>query len=96
MSYKELGISTITPLAKLEGGLNGPRFIAEKETVKGDKELISVLPPDYDLSKSIQVKQHILEAAVAKHGYIPFDHEPLTSFEEYEEYLRELSKPRES
>ncbi len=96
MSYKELGISTIKPLAKLEGGLNGPRFIAEKEILKGDKELIFILPPDYDLSRSVSVKQHILEAAVAKHGYIPFDHEPLTSFEEYEEYLREVNKPKES
>jgi len=93
MNFKELGISSITPVAKLEGSLNGPRFIAEKETIKGGKELISVLPPEYDLSRSIPVKQHILEAAVAKHGYIPFDHKPLTSFEEYEEYLRELNKP---
>lgn len=70
-------------------------LLLKKETVKGDKELISVLPPDYDLSGSVPVKQHILEAAVAKHGYIPFDHEPLTSFEEYEKYLRELNKPKE-
>lgn len=95
MNFKELGIFSITPVAKLEGGLNGPRFIAERKMLKGERELISVLPPNYDLLKSIQIKQYILEAAIAKHGYIPFDHEPLISFEDYEKYLRDLNKPKE-
>ena len=94
MNFKELGVFSITPVASLVGGLNGPRFIAERQLLDGKKELISVLPPDYDISKSIEIKSYILESAVAKHGYVPVEDDFITSFEEYEKYLIELNKAK--
>jgi len=94
MNFKELGVFSITPVASLVGGLNGPRFIAERQLLDGEKELISVLPPDYDLSKSIEIKPYILESAVAKHGYVPAEGDSITSFDEYEKYLIELNEAK--
>jgi len=93
MNFKELGINSVTPVAKLEGGLNGVRLIVEARTENGFTEILSVLPPGYDLSKAIPIKQYILESAVAKHGYTPVEEPPITNFEQYEEYLTKLNKP---
>jgi len=92
MNFKELGINSVTPVAKLEGGLNGVRLIVEARREKGYTEILSVLPPGYDLSKAIPIKQYILESAIAKHGYIPVSEQPIMSFEQYEEYLTKVNK----
>ena len=92
MNFKELGVFSITPVASLVGGLNGSRFIAERQLLNGEKGLISVLPPDYNLQKPIEVKPYILESAVVKHGYVPTEDDSITSFEEYEKYLIELNE----
>lgn len=94
MNFKELGINSVTPLAKLEGGLNGPRLIVEARREKGYTEILSVLPPEYDLSEAIPIERYILESAVAKHGYTPVEEPPIASFKQYEEYLTKLNKPK--
>lgn len=93
MNFRELGINSVTPVAKLEGGLNGVRLIVEARREKGYTEILSVLPPGYDLSKAISIKQYILESSIAKHGYIPVSEQPITTFEQYEEYLTKVNKP---
>jgi hypothetical protein len=93
MNFKELGINSVRPVAKLEGGLNGVRLIVEARKEKGYTEILSVLPPDYDLSKAIPIEQYILESAVAKHGYIPVSEQPIMDFKQYEEYLRRINQP---
>ena len=50
MNFTELGILTIEPKAVLEGGINGPRFMAEITTTTGDKKTVSILPNDYKFS----------------------------------------------
>ncbi len=94
MNFKEIGINSVTPVAKLEGGLNGTRLIVEARREKGYTEILSVLPPGYDLSKAIPIKQYILESAIAKHGYMPINGRPITTLEEYERFLTEVNKPK--
>lgn len=93
MNFKELGIQTIKPLAVLEGGLNGTRFIAEATKEDGKSQLLSLTPPDYDPAKAVPVEDYILDSAIEKHGFIPVELEPITTFEDYEKYLREINKP---
>ena len=94
MNFKEIGINSITPVAKLEGGLNGVRLIVEARREKGYTEILSVLPPRYDLSKAIPIKQYILESAIAKHSYVPITGQPITNPEQYEEFLTKINKPK--
>lgn len=93
MNFKELGIQTIRPLAILEGGLNGTRFIAEAIKEDGKAQLLSFIPPDYDPSGAVPVESYILESAIEKHGYAPIEHDPIVTLESYEKYLREINKP---
>lgn len=95
MNFKELGIQTIKPLALLSGGLNGTRFIAEATTEEGNTKLISLIPPDYNPSNGVEIEEYILESAVEKHNYVPVEHDPILSTEEYEKYLREINQPPE-
>lgn len=92
MNFKEIGINSVTPIAKLEGGLTGVRLIVEARKEKGFTEILSVLPPGYDLSKAIPIKQYVLESAIAKHGYVPVSEQPITTFDQYEKYLTIVNK----
>lgn len=92
MNFKELGIRAIRPIAILEGGLNGTRFIAEATKKDGKAQLLSLIPPDYNLAKAISVEPYILESAIEKHGFIPVEHDPITTFDDYEKYLREINQ----
>ena len=92
MNFKELGIQTIKPLAVLKGGLNGTKFIAEATKEDGKIQLLSLIPPDYSLDRATPIESYILESAVEKHEFIPTDHGPIRTFEDYEEYLREINQ----
>ncbi len=93
MNFKELGIHYIKPVALLKGGLNGARFIAEYMSESGRVGLLSLAPPDYDVTKSVQIERYLLLSAVEKHGYIPVEHDFILNFEDYEKYLREINNP---
>lgn len=93
MNFKELEIQTIRPLAILEGSLDGTRFIAEAVKEDGKTQFLLLTPPDYKPIGGTVVEQYILESAIAKHGYTPVEHNPITTFEDYEKYLREINPP---
>jgi len=95
MNFKELGIRTIKPLAVLGGGLNGTRFIAETITEDGKSKLVSLVPPNYNPSNGVEIEKYILDSAIEKHDYVPVDHDPILTTEEYEKYLREINQPSE-
>lgn len=95
MNFNELEIYSITPVAKLEGGFNGVRLIVEKRDMGGHTEILSVLPPGYDLSQAIPIEQYIKESSIAKHGYIPIEgQQPITNPEQYENFLTEINRPK--
>lgn len=96
MNFKYLKIQTIRPLAVLTGGLDGTRFIAEVTKENGKSELFSFMPPNYDPTKAVPVEEYILDSAIEKHGFKAIEHEPITSYEDYEKYLREINQlPRQ-
>ena len=95
MNFQESDIKGIKPLAILKGGLNGTRLIAEVTYGNGEIILLSLLPPNYSLQDLIILQQYLLESAVAKHGYSVVPQKEITSFEEYEQYLREIGQATE-
>lgn len=92
MNFKEMGVQTVEPLAVLEGGINGVKFIARTTMNDGQSQLMFMVPPNYDLKTAVLTNEEVLETAVIKHGYGLVNHKPIESVEEYEEYLREINK----
>jgi len=78
-------------VAELKGGINGTRFIAEATTINGEKKLLSIIPPEYNLAEAIPAEPYILESAVSKYGYTPVEHELLDAEEKYKNYLIEIN-----
>ena len=93
MNFQELGITSVIPLAKLEGGMNGVRLIVEATKGKGFTEILSILPPNYDLSQAVHLEKYKLESAIAKHGYTLVEEPLITDFVQYEQYLTKVNQP---
>lgn len=93
MNFNELGIQNIEPLAVLRGGIDGAKFIAKVVKKDGRSQLLYLIPPSYDPSKGIVTEEYILESAIEKHGFLPIEQEPILTYEDYENYLREINKP---